>query len=76
MEFFNRYEKLAWYWQKTNNIILKELKSLSSKEFIQIKFENLFNISNDIKQNEFQKICKFLEIPYEQKHLKKFLIKK
>jgi len=38
----SRYEKVAWYWQKINLIILNDLSQIPAEQQMSIKFEDLF----------------------------------
>ena len=59
---FNRYEKLAWYWQKTNSVIFNDLENLGPNKSIMLKYENIFHKNKLIKTESFEKINQFLNI--------------
>lgn len=59
---FNRYEKLAWYWQKTNSVILNDLENLGPNKSMMLKYEHIFNKNELIKTASFEKINQFLNI--------------
>ena len=59
---FNRYEKLAWYWQKTNSVILNDLENLGPNKSIMLKYEHIFHKNKLIKTESFEKINQFLNI--------------
>lgn len=69
---FNRKEKIAWYWNKTNLILLdffKQKKSIC----LQIKFEDFFLSNKETQQEICINILNFLNIKYNDHTLKRLL---
>ena len=54
----NKFEKICWWWQKKDGIILNSLKNIESS--IRVKFEDIF--SNETGLHTIEKIISFLNI--------------
>lgn len=69
---FERHEKIGWYWNKTNLILLDFLKQNKSI-CLQIKFEDFFLSNKETQQEICIKILNFLNINYNDHTLERLL---
>lgn len=64
---FGRIEKILWYWNKCNLILLNFLDR-HKKNAIHVSFERLFNVDDKTKTSELNKILNFINVePSEAK---------
>lgn len=60
---FSRVERIAWYWNKCNSMLM-EAKMSYGESAIHIKFEELFNASEEVKENTMRRLLNFTHPAY------------